>query len=103
MLEEHSRQDADGRVYFCTPLDYVQISNGTVSIHKTRTGNRVDVSLTFDAETILQGDCLISQEQFYFIAFLSDAMMILIDFTSLTVLNLPNRDNVTPHVPYYYY
>ena len=74
-----------GDVFLCSSNFYVRFMNNSLSVHRVSNDEQISGFIALDAETILLGDCLFSENQFYFIAALNDARTIFVNFTS----NLP--------------
>ena len=75
-----------GDVFFCSPSVYVRFLNNSLSVCSVGVSDeQVSGSLSLDAEAIVLGDCLTSEDQFYFVASLSDARTIFVNFTNLSI------------------
>ena len=95
-----------GDVFFCSDYYlassqtyYVHFKNNSLSVHRVSNSEQISGSIPLDAETILRGDCLISENQlFYFVAALGDARTIFINFTSsnLSILLHVLGQNMNP-------
>ena len=88
-------------VFLCSSNFYVRFMNGSLSVHRVSNDEQISSSVALDAEAILLGDCLISEDQvyWYFIAILSDARTIFVNFTSSNLSVLGENTNQMP-VPY---
>ena len=76
-----------GDVFFCSPNSYVRFLNNSFSVHRVSATSEEQVSgsVSLNAEVIFLGDCLTSEAQFYFVASLSDARTIFVNFTNLSI------------------
>ena len=90
--------ETDGQVFLCNSSHFVRFRNGTLTIESS---DQIGSSLPFNVEeTIAVGDCLIVEGQFYFIAALSDARLIFVNFTDLTNVSLTYSSDVTQTLPF---
>ena len=70
--------------------------NSSVSVHSVGAGGeQVSGSVSLDAEVILLGDCLTctSEGPFYFVASLSDARTVFVNFTDLSITIVGENTN----------
>ena len=89
-----------GDIFFCSPNFYVRFLNNSLSIHNVGAdGEQISGSISLDADAILLGDCLTSEGPFYFVASLSDARTVFVNFTDLSITIVGGNTNRVP-VPY---
>ena len=83
-----------GDIFFCSPNFYVSFLNRSLSVHSVGAdGEQVSGSVSLDAAAILLGDCLTSEGPFYFVASLSDARTVFVNFTDLSITIVGENTN----------
>ena len=82
-----------GDVFFCSSNFYVHSLNSSLSVHRVSNDERISALIPLDAETILLGDCLTSEEPFYFVSSLSDTRTVFVNFSNLSVILLGENTN----------
>ena len=83
-----------GDIFFCSPNFYVRFLNNSLSVHSVGAGGeQVSSSVSLDADAILLGDCLPSEGPFYFVASLSDARTVFVNFTDLSITIVGENTN----------
>lgn len=95
----HVSNECGGNIFLCSSIYYVCFMNASFSVHNVSSGEQISGFVHIDAETLLLGDCLISEDQFYFVAALNDARTVLISFTDHSSLLLGENVN-SMLVPY---
>ena len=80
-----------GDIFFCSPNFYVRFLNSSLSVHSV--GAEVSGPVSLDADAILLGDCLPSEDPFYFVASLSDARTVFVNFTDLSITIVGENTN----------
>ena len=88
-----------GDVFFCSSNFYVRFLNSSLSVYRVSNDEQISALIPLDAETILLGDCLTSEDPFYFVASLSDARIVFVNFSDLSLFILGENTNPMP-LPY---
>ena len=92
--------EADELAFVCSSLNYILFRNKTLSVRELSSGNQIGNSFPFDTESILLGDCLVSQQQFYFVAALSNNSKFFVNFSARSSYSLAESGNYTTPTPY---
>ena len=93
--------EADELAFVCSSLNYILFTNKTLSVRELSSGNQIGNSFPFDTESILLGDCLVSQQQFFFVAALSNNSKFFVNFSARSSYSLAeSASNYTIPTPY---
>ena len=92
--------ETDELAFVCSSLYYILFTNKTLSVRELSSGNQIGNSFPFDTESILLGDCLVSQQQFFFVAALSNNSKFFVNFSARSSYSLAESGNYKTPTPY---
>ena len=92
--------ETDELAFVCSSSYYILFRNKTLSVREISSGNQIGNSFPFDTESILLGDCLVSQQQFFFVAALSNNSKFFVNFSARSSYSLAESGNYTTPTPY---